>query len=500
MSASEDVYDLLVIGGGTAGLVAAAGAASLGARTAIVERDRLGGECLWTGCVPSKALIGSARLAAGMRRAVDFGLPEPGAAPEPARDGGPVLESVRAARAEVQPHDDPERFRKMGVDVIEGEAARFVSGHEVRAGDRRLRGRRILVATGSRTRIPPVEGLEEAGYFTHETAFERDSLPESLAVVGAGAVGVEFSQAFRRLGVDVTLLEMAPTVLPTEDAEISSRVRRLLEDEGVRVLTSARVVEAGAGGGARRLRVEPADGGDEERGGMPSPDGGPDTVVADEILVAAGRRPNLDGLGLDRVGVETGESGILVDDRLRTSRDHVYAAGDVIGGLQFTHVADHEARTVVRNALFPFASEVDYSVVPRAVFSDPEVARVGLTEGEAREEHGDGVGVYRYDVSNLDRAITERRARGLVKLIGDGGGRLLGGHVLAPSAGTMIVEVALAMREGAGIGDLSDLVHPYPTMSEGVRRAANEYRRSRLTPTVRTWLGRWFRLARRLSL
>ena len=496
MKTSDAPYDLLVIGGGTAGLVCAAGAASLGARTALVERDRLGGECLWTGCVPSKALVSSARLAAEMRRAADFGLPEAGEpAAHPERDGPRVLESVRSARAEIQPHDDPERFREMGVDVLEGHEARFVSEHEVEAGDRRLRGRKIVVATGSRPRVPPVRGLEEAGYFTHETAFDRDSIPGSVVILGAGAIGVEFAQAYRRLGVDVTLVEMAPRVLPVEDAEVSALVEEILDDEGVRVLTSARAVEArpaaGDGGTGREVVLERAGG---------SGDGGREAVGADELFVATGRLPNVEGLELERAGVETAEEGVVVDDRLRTTRSHIYAAGDVIGGYQFTHVADHEARTVVRNALFPFSSKVDYSAVPWAVFSDPEVARVGLTESEAREEHGDDVGVYRYDVSELDRAITERSARGLVKLIGDGGGRLLGGHVVAPSAGTMIVELALAMRQGTTIGELADLVHPYPTMSEGIRRAANEYSRSRLTPTVRSWLDRWFRLARKLGL
>lgn len=502
MSRSDDeAYDLLVIGGGTAGLVSAAGSASLGARTAVIERDRLGGECLWTGCVPSKALVGSARLAAGMRRASEFGLAGPEVPADPERDGGRVLESVRAARASVQPHDDPDRFREMGVDVLEGEPARFVSPHEVEVGGRRLRGRKIVVATGSRPRVPPVEGLEDAGYYTHETAFDRDGIPGSVVVLGAGAVGVEFAQAYRRLGVDVTLVEMAPRVLPAEDAEVSSRVREILEDEGVRVRTSARAVEARVSSGRRELLLEPAGGPDGSGGGGDAgrrP--GPETAAGDELFVAAGRRPNVEGLELERAGVDADEDGIVVDDRLRTTRRHVFAAGDVVGGHQFTHVADHEARTVVRNALFPFASRVDYSVVPWAIFTDPTVARVGLTEAEAREEHGDDAGVYRYDVAHLDRAITDRSARGLVKLIDDGSGRLVGGHLVAPEAGTMVVELALAMEEGVGLGELSDLIHPYPTMSEGIRRAADEYRRGQLTPTVRRWLDRWFRLARKLGL
>ena len=526
----ERTFDLAVIGGGTAGLVASAGAASLGARVALVERDRLGGECLWTGCVPSKALIGSARRARAFRDADAFGLESR----EPRVDGGRVLESVREVRARIQPHDDPERFRAMGVEVLEGVEGRLLPGPAVRADDRTLRARRVLLATGSRPAIPPVEGLEEAGYVTHETAFERDGLPATAVVLGGGAIGVEFAQAYARLGVGVTLVEMEPRILPGEDPELTARLRERLEEEGVRVVTGARAVRVGRESGDRVVRLVPRDGTASppaaDISGPPSsnlfeegPEGGdstghaqgagadagpdrgprqdlPATVRGEELFVATGREPNVEGLGLEEAGVEVGPSGVVVDDRLRTSRKRVYAAGDVIGGLLFTHVADHEARTVLRNALFPFGSEVDYSVIPRAVYTDPELARVGPTEAEARERHGDGISVFRYDLSELDRALADRSGFGLVKLVADRKGRLLAGHLLAPGAGTMIAEVALALREGAGLDDLSDLVHPYPTLSEGIRRAANEWQRSRLTPRTTRLLDLWFRLARKLGL
>jgi len=511
-------FDLVVIGGGTAGLVTAAAAASLGARTALVERERLGGECLWTGCVPSKALIGSARVAHAMRTAGKFGL-ESG---DPAPRGDRVLRSVRDVREVVQHHDDPERFRKMGVEVIEGAEARFLSDREVEADGRRLAARRFVIATGSRPAIPPIEGLEEAGYVTHETAFDRDSLPRSAVVLGGGAIGVEFAQAYRRLGVEVTLVEMEERILPFAEPELAVALERLLEEEGIRVLTGHRAVSAGREGDDRILELEQGPG--QGAGKPPGRDGGsggagPEagssdgnagtgdhrvggrrTLRAEELFVATGRRPNVESLGLERAGVETERSGVRVDGTLRTTRSHIYAAGDVVGGQLFTHVADHEARTVVRNALFPFGSEVDYSVVPWTIYTDPALASVGLTEAEARERHGDAVRAYRYDVSDLDRAIADRAARGTVKLIVGRRGKLLGGHVLAAQAGTMIVEVALAMDADVGVGKLSELIHPYPTMSEGVRRAANEYVRSKLTPTVRTWLDRWFRLSRRLGL
>lgn len=478
-------HDLVAIGGGTAGLVTAAVAAGLGARTALVERDRLGGECLWTGCVPSKALIGSARIARALRRTGEFGLD--GSLSRP--DGGRILESVRQVRARIQPQDDPERFRRMGVDVVEGEA-RFVSDGEVEVegpdGGRRLRARRFVVATGSRPAVPSIPGLEETGYFTHETAFDRADLPPSVAILGAGPIGVEFAQAYRRLGVEVCLLEVEGRILMQEDPDIANRLQEILEHEGVRVRTGAAV-----------SRVERTDG---ERGKarLLAADGG--AFEADEILVATGRRPNVESLELDRAGVDAGEEGIRVDERLRTSRRHIYAAGDVTGGLLFTHVADHEARTVVRNALFPLSARAKYDAVPWCTFTEPELARVGLTEAEARERHGDGVQAFSYDLSELDRAIADRAAEGLVKLVVDRKGRILGGHILGASAGTMIVEVALAMKHGIRVGKLSELVHPYPTMSEGVRRAADAYARSKLTPRARRWLDRWFALSRKLPL
>lgn len=478
---SENDYDLVAIGGGTAGLVTSAGAAALGARTALVERDRLGGECLWTGCVPSKAMIGSARIADAFRRAGAFGL----APRDPAPDGSAVLESVREVRARVQPHDDPARFRAMGVDVVEGEA-RFLSPEEIEVGSRRIRGRKFVIATGSRPAIPPIEGLETAGYYTHETAFDRETLPGSVLILGGGPIGIEFAQAYARLGVDVAVVEMEDRILPREDPELSVRLEEALAGEGIRILTGRRAVEAAPAGEGVSVAVEGPD--------------GRRVLEAAAVLVAAGRKPNVEALGLEAAGVETGPEGVVVDDRLRTSRHHIFAAGDVTGGLRFTHVADHEARSVVRNALFPFPSRVRYDSVPWCTFTDPELAHVGLTEAEARERDGDGVRTYVYDLEGLDRAITDRAASGCVKLVTDARGRILGGHLLAPEAGTMIAEVALAMEHGLRVGDLSRLVHAYPTMAEGVRRAADLYYRAKLTDRTRRWLHRWLSLARRLGI
>ncbi len=469
--AVQPEFDVVAIGGGTAGLVTAAGVAGLGGRAALIERDRLGGDCLWTGCVPSKALISSARLAHGFGDAAAFGLPAgPGAI-----EGADVFASVRDVRARIAPHDDPERFRAMGVDVIEG-SARFISPREVEVDGRRVTGRRFVIATGTRASVPPIPGLAKTGYFTHAEAFERTDLPRSLAVIGGGAIGVELAQSFARLGVAVTIVEMLDGLLVREEPELAARLTGILREEGVRVLTGRIVTRVERSGTGARLIVEPP-GRDPD---APS-DGPEESVEADEILVAVGRRPNTEDLDLDRAGVETDRGWVTVDDRLRTSQRHIFGAGDVTGGYLFTHVADHEARTIVQNALLPVRAKIDYRVIPWCTYTDPELAHVGLTEAEARERHGDVVTSHVYDLAGLDRAIAERAAVGCVKMVVGRGGTILGGHILGPGAGTMIAEIALAMKHGIKIGSLSSLVHPYPTMSEGVRRTADTYRRSLLT-------------------
>ena len=469
---AQPEFDVVAIGGGTAGLVTAAGVAGLGGRAALIERDRLGGDCLWTGCVPSKALISSARLANGFREAGRFGLPST----DPAVDAGAVMSSVRDVREVIAPHDDPERFRGMGVDVIEG-SARFLSPREVEIGDRRVTARRFVIATGTRASVPPIPGLEETGFFTHAEAFERTDLPPSLAVIGGGAIGVELAQSFRRLGVEVTVIEMMDRLLVREEPELADRLTRSLEAEGVRVITGRVVTRAEPSEAGARLRIEDPNGGNQVS-----------YVEAAEVLVAVGRQPNTEDLGLEAAGVETDRGWVTVDDRLRTSQRHIFGAGDVTGGYLFTHVADHEARTVVQNALLPVRAKIDYSVIPWCTYTDPELAHVGLTEEEARERHGDSVSSHVYDLSGLDRAIAERDAVGCVKVVVDRRGRILGGHILGPSAGTMIAEIALAMKHGISIGSLSSLVHPYPTMSEGVRRVADTYRRSLLSGWRKTAL------------
>lgn len=461
---TSEEYDLVAIGGGTAGLVSAAGAAHLGVRPALVERAALGGDCLWTGCVPSKALIASARLAHAMRHADRLGLTS--AAPRHAF--ATVMERMRNARRVVQRHDDPERFRAMGVDVHFG-TARFVSEREIDVeGVGTLRSRRFVIATGAVPVVPPIPGLEEAGYLTHESLFDIEALPSRVTVLGAGPVGLEMAQALHRLGAAVTVVEIEPRILPEDDADAAERLRGLLEAEGIDFRLGAKAIAVSSGDDVKSVGL--ADGG---------------VVDGEEILIATGRRPALDDLDLERAGVRVEGAAIVVDETLRTSNAHVWAAGDVTGGMKFTHVAEYMAKTALRNALVPGWSDVDYGVVPRVTYTDPEVAHVGLSSEKA--EAAGGL-TYAYELDDLDRAIVDGTTDGFVKVSADGRGRVLGATILAPHAGDLLMPLVLAMRHGLTLAALSDTIFPYPTMVEGVKRTANEFQRGRLAGTGGTIL------------
>ncbi|HEX8692312.1 MAG TPA: mercuric reductase [Longimicrobium sp.] len=453
-------YDLAVIGGGTAGLVSAAVSAGIGAKTALVEQHRLGGECLWTGCVPSKAIIRSAAVLAAVRRAAEFGLDVGGGAADFAR----VMERVRGAIAAIEPHDSPQRFRGMGVDVVEGRA-RFLSPDEAEVDGRRVRAKRWIVATGSRTAVPDVPGLEEAGYLTHETVWSLGRLPESLLVLGGGPIGVEMAQAFARLGSRVTVVSSAAHLLDREDPEVAAVLQGQLEREGIALRLGARAAAVRVEDGRKVVAVRGPGGEAEHR--------------AEEILVATGRRANVEGFGLEAIGVECLPKGIVADESLRTSVANVWAAGDVVGPYRFTHVADYQARIAAPNALFPVRRKVDYRVVPWCTYTEPEVARVGLTEAEARERWGDRAGVFRYEHHSLDRAVCDGEPEGLTKMVLDPRGRIVGAHVVGPRAGETIHEAVLAVRHRLKLSDLSGMIHVYPTYPESLKRAADAYLRAK---------------------
>lgn len=450
----SESFDVLVIGGGTAGLVTASGCARLGRRVALIEKAALGGDCLWTGCVPTKALVASARLAHQMRTAERWGLP----AVDPQISPRAVMESMREARRATAVHDDPQRFRDLGVDIIEGNA-RFIGPAEVICGDRRLTAKDIVIATGSRTAVPAVPGLAESGYLDHASFLERDEFPSSILIVGGGAIGIEFAQIFRRFGSKVTVVEMASSILGTEDSSVVERIGSVLSAEGIDVRTGWKVVSVRREGSGRAAEIEHTS-------------GATDQVLADEIFIASGRRGNIEDLGLETAGVRTRGSFIEVDRYLQTSAPRIWAIGDVHGGLRFTHVAAYEAVKVVRNMLFPGRSPVDYSNIPWAFYTDPEVAHLGLTESEARQTHGSDVSVYEVDLSDVDRAIVDRTTAGFVKLLCDRKGRLLGAHIVATSASALIAELVLAREKGVRIGELAQVIAPYPSLADAVQRAA----------------------------
>lgn len=452
-------HDLVILGGGTAGLVAAFGAAGIGARVALIERARTGGDCLWTGCVPSKSLIAAADLAQRMRDGGRLGIE----AVEPEVNFPAVMAHVRAAQQTIAPHDSVERLQEAGVEVIAAEG-RFLTPGRIEAGGRELRYRSALVATGSAPALPPVPGLEQAEPLTSDTIWGLDRLPERLAVLGGGPVGCELAQAFARLGSKVTLVEAVDRLLGKEEPEAGDLVAARLRAEGVDVRLATQAE-----------RVEP--------GRLVLPDGG---IEFDAILVATGRRPNTRGMGLATVGVETGDGGaVVVDDRMRTSARGIFAAGDVTGALPFTHVAAEHARHVVPNALFKARARVSYDAVPWVTFTDPEVARVGMSEAQARERLGDVV-VRRLDYARLDRAITAAETEGFAKLVADRRGRLVGATITAAHAGEAIGELAAWIRAGAKLGDVSRAVHAYPTLAEGPARAADEHLREKyFNPRVR---------------
>jgi pyruvate/2-oxoglutarate dehydrogenase complex dihydrolipoamide dehydrogenase (E3) component len=469
-------YDLVVIGGGTAGLVCAVGAAGLGARVAIVERDRLGGDCLNTGCVPSKALLRTARAVGDRRRSSALGLP---AAPSGV-DFVAALRRMRLRRIQLAANDSAERLASLGVEVFFGRAA-FAGRREVVVGSHTLRFTRAVIATGSRPAIPPIQGLPETPHHTNETIFSLAERPARLLVIGAGAVGCELSQAFARLGTRVTVLDQATRPLPNDDPDAAGVVERALRGDGV-------VLELGV----TITRVTRRDGGVAIEFRRTS-DGRPHEATGDALLVAAGRTPNVESLEAARGSIGTGPHGIVVDDRLRTSNRRVYAAGDVCSRLQFTHLADATARIVVQNALFFGRRKASALTIPWCTYTDPEVAHVGLSAAEAAAERD--VQVISIPLSDVDRAVLDDETDGFIR-VHHRRGRLLGCTIVAAHAGELIGLVGYAMARGGTLNDLSSTIFPYPTQIDGLRKAGDAYRRTRLTPAVRRAFQRYFRLTR----
>ncbi|MDF1551437.1 MAG: FAD-dependent oxidoreductase [Deferrisomatales bacterium] len=453
-------YDIGILGGGAAGLTVASGAAQFGAKTLLIEKaDRLGGDCLHFGCVPSKTLIRSAGVWAQARRAVEFGLP---ALALPTVDLGAVMDRVAGVIAQIQDHDSPERFCKLGAAVRFGTPV-FADDHVVEVDGERISARTWVVATGSGPALPPVPGLGSVAHWTNENVFQQRSLPERLLVLGGGPIGLELAQAFARLGSRVTVVEFLDQILGPEDADLAAVVRARLEAEGVTVRTATKAVRAAQSGTTVRLTVAPAQG-----------HGGEQVLEADALLVATGRKPNVEGLGLENAGVEYGPRGVPADARLRTNVKHIYACGDVNGKLPFTHVAGYEGGIALTNAVLHLPRKADYTKVPWCTYTDPEVASVGLNEKRAREQ-GVECRVLTEAFADNDRALAEAESAGKIKVLVDLKGKVLGAQIAGAHAGELIHEWIAAFNGGVKLSTLAGAIHIYPTLAEISKRAAGSY-------------------------
>lgn len=475
-------YDLVVLGGGTAGLVSAMGAAGLGARVALVEQHLLGGDCLNTGCVPSKALIRSARLVGELGRAAVLGV----STGDVHVDFAAVMRRMRDRRTRIAANDSAERFRKAGIDVFFGSAV-FADRRTVAVGDERLRFGRAVIATGSRPMVPQVPGLDAAPFLTNETVFSLSRLPPRLVVIGAGPIGCELAQAFARFGSAVTLLDQSARVLPRDDPDAAAMIRRNLELDGVRLELGVALDRVDHMDREVRVRYR-------RTGGNRLPNG---STTADALLVAAGRAPNVESLGLEKAGIVAGNLGVVVDDRLQTTNPRVFAAGDVCSAYRFTHAADAMARIVVQNALFYGRRKASALVVPWVTYTDPEVAHVGVSASDVARSSG-RLQTITVELSDVDRAVVDDETDGFVRVHHERG-RLRGCTIVARHAGEMIGEAVYALTHDGTLGALSATVHPYPTQGEALRKAGDAYRRQALTPRRRRVLERYFRWTRSIT-
>ena len=472
------LYDLVVIGAGTAGLVVAAGAAGLdlGLKVALIERHLMGGDCLNVGCVPSKCLIRSSRAAFDLQEVEQFGIYPPDRIQV---DFAAVMRRMRKIRAGISPHDSADRFRKLGIDVFLGNA-QFSNSNTIQVDGKKLRFKKAVLATGARAVRPQIEGIVEAGFLTNETVFSLTECPSRLAVIGGGPIGCELAQTFHRLGAKVTLIHRGSHVLNREDADAADIVQQAFVREGMQLVLGCvpkrvEVTEAG-----KRIYFDR--------------DGREDSIVVDEILAGAGRAPNVEGLNLEAVGVEFDRRGIKVNDYLQTSNPKIYAAGDICMAWQFTHAADAAARIVIKNALFsPFGlgkAKLSSLVMPWVTYTDPEIAHVGLSAQEAQAQ-GLETNTIKIDWKNVDRAIADGEEQGFLKLLHlRGSDKILGATIVARHAGEMVSEITTAIVGGLGLSTLSTVIHPYPTQAEAIKKAADAYRRTLLTPRTKSLL-RW---------
>ncbi|MGI8669652.1 MAG: dihydrolipoyl dehydrogenase family protein [Aridibacter sp.] len=485
----SETYDLIVIGGGSAGLVAAGGAGILGAKVALIEKNKLGGECLYTGCVPSKTMIRSARFASNMRNAEKYGFEKPEIKFKN-NDFASITNRIQRVIGTIEEHDSPEVFEEMGVEVIFG-SAKFISKNEIEIElkdsdeKRTMKAKRFCISTGSSPNVPPIDGLKETGFITNENVFELESLPQELIILGGGAIGAEIGQTFARFGSKVTLVEMSEHILSKEDAEVSEFIEGVFEKAGIELKTNFKAVKTEKKDNKKIVHIEKEDGTKEE-------------IKGDEIIVALGRKPNSDNLNLEKAGVETEKGKTIVDEYLRTTNKSIFAAGDVNGKFQFTHMADYEAQIVLQNCFifYPFTKKAHYSVVPWTTFTEPEVARVGMIEKEAREKHGDSIEIYKVPFTENDRALAEGDSSGFAKLVLKDD-KILGVTIVAIHAGELLSEFTVAMKHGLSIGELNSAIHVYPTLAKITQALGTEKTIEGLKkPWVQKWFGRYLKIWR----
>ena len=447
-------YDLLIIGGGSAGLTAARFAKQLDLSVALVEKGRVGGDCTWTGCVPSKTLLRAAKSAQTIRDAARFGI----TTSQPTIDFKSVMGRVRSVVQEIFEAESPDTLRSEGIDVIQGEA-RFINPKTVSVDGREINARRYLVCTGASPAIPPIDGLSDVDFLTYETIWDLEELPARLAVVGGGPIGCELAQAFCRLGSSVTLVEGAERIMLQDEPEVAEMIAQRLKEDGVDLRTNAPLQRVENTASGVRLFL------------------GEDVQVeADKVLIAVGRRPQVDGIGLLEAKVEHGRGGIQVNKHLRTTQANIYAAGDCTGGYQFTHYAGYQGFMAVRNAFLPFNKKSVLEGVPWATFTDPEVAHVGLTEAQARDRHGDKVQAATWPLDQTDRWVTEGDSPGFLKVVHLPNGKLLGVTIVAARAGEMIQEWTLALDQGLKLSHMAESIHIYPTYSLASQQLASKLR------------------------
>ncbi len=491
----EGKYNLVVIGAGTAGLVTAAGAAGLGAKVALIERELMGGDCLNVGCVPSKGLIGAARVAATVRDAAEFGVNVPDGVDF---DFAKMMGRMRKLRADISPDDSAARFKDLGIDVFFG-TGKFVDSETVSVDGTELKFKNAVIATGARAAAPPIPGLDQVDYLTNETVFSLTELPAKLGVIGAGPIGCELAQSFARFGSAVYLVENSGHVLPREDEDAALIVQEQLKKDGVNLLCCG-----------RDLKVEPSEDGKIRLNGEAG--NGKYNVVVDKLLVAVGRAPNVNGLDLDQVAVEFDKQGVKVNDRLQTTNPKIYAAGDICSKYKFTHSADFLARIVIQNTLFKGRAKASSLIIPWATYTSPEIAHVGLYPQDAKEK-GIEIDTYTKELSEIHRAILEGTTDGFVKVhCRKGTDTIVGATIVGENAGDMISEITLAMvanskvskigkflrlAKGVGLGTLSGAIHPYPTVAESIRLVGDQYNRTKLTPFVKSLFNKWLAWSRK---